>query len=147
MDGYLMVNYKHPNQRLLVNLYIAYYSSQRKGVSPHSPRVRIPGGGWEISELKRIEVNGHPANRVIIQKGENRQIVYYWFQGYGRIVANEYINKWYLFLDAVFKNRTDGALVRYVTAVLPNETIEAADERVLELMIKADVELPTYILD
>jgi exosortase D (VPLPA-CTERM-specific) len=147
MDDYLMVNYKHPNQRLPVNLYIAYYSSQRKGVSPHSPRVCIPGGGWEISELKRIEVNGHPANRVIIQKGENRQIVYYWFQGHGRIVANEYINKWYLFLDAVFKNRTDGALVRYVTAVLPNETIEAADERVLELMIKADVELPTYILD
>jgi EpsI family protein len=109
--------------------------------------VCIPGGGWEISELKWIEVNGDPANRVIIQKGENRQIAYYWFQGLGRIVANEYINKWYLFLDAVFKNRTDGALVRYVTAVLPNETIEAADERVLELMIKADVELPTYILD
>jgi len=147
MDDYLMANYQHSDHPLPVNLYIAYYQSQRKGASPHSPRVCIPGGGWEIADLKRVIVNGHRANRVIIQKGENRQLVYYWFQGHGRIVANEYINKWYLFLDAIFKNRTDGALVRYVTVVLPNETIETANERVLDLMIKADAELPTYILD
>lgn len=147
MDDYLMADYKHPNQPLSVNLYIAYYQSQRKGVSPHSPRVCIPGGGWEIADLKRLDVNGHPANRVLIKKGEQRQLVYYWFQGHGRIVANEYINKWYLFLDAVFKNRTDGALVRYVTPVLPHETIETADDRILDLMIKADAELPTYIVN
>lgn len=147
MDDYLLANYQHSEEQLPVNLYIAYYSSQRKGSSPHSPRVCIPGGGWEIAELKRVEVNGHPANRVIIKKGEHRQLVYYWFQGHGRIVANEYINKWYLFLDAVFKNRTDGALVRYVTAVLPHEKIETADERILNLMIEADAKLPTYILD
>ncbi len=119
MDDYLIANYRNDKQPMPVNFYVAYYESQRKGVSPHSPCVCIPGGGWGISDLQRIMVNDHPANRVIIKKGEQRQLVYYWFQGYGRIVANEYINKWYLFLDAVFKNRTDGALVRYVTAVLP----------------------------
>jgi exosortase D (VPLPA-CTERM-specific) len=147
MDDYLIANYRNDKQSMPVNLYVAYYESQRKGVSPHSPRVCIPGGGWEIADLQRIMVNEHPANRVIIKKGEQRQLVYYWFQGHGRIVANEYINKWYLFLDAVFKNRTDGALVRYVTAVLPGETLEVADARVLDFMTKADAELVNYILD
>lgn len=147
MDDYLIADYIHEEHLAPVNFYVAYYKSQRKGVSPHSPRVCIPGGGWEIAELKRITVNGHPANRVIIKKGEQRQLVYYWFQGHGRIVANEYINKWYLFIDAVFKNRTDGALVRYVTAVAPHESIEAADTRILDFMTKADAELVNYILD
>lgn len=147
MDDYLLANYVSEQQIAPVNFYVAYYESQRKGVSPHSPRVCIPGGGWEIADLKRIIVNGHPANRVIIKKGEQKQLVYYWFQGHGRIVANEYINKWYLFVDAVFKNRTDGALVRYVTAVSPQETLEAADARILDFMTKADAELVNYILD
>jgi exosortase D (VPLPA-CTERM-specific) len=147
MDDYLIANYVNDDQIAPVNFYVAYYKSQRKGVSPHSPRVCIPGGGWEIADLKRIMVNAHPANRVIIKKGEQRQLVYYWFQGHGRIVANEYINKWYLFVDALFKNRTDGALVRYVTAVAPHETIEAADTRILDFMTKADAELVNYILD
>ena len=147
MDDYLMANYRNENEPLPVNFYVAYYESQRKGVSPHSPRVCIPGGGWEIADLKRITVNGHPANRVIIKKGEQRQLVYYWFQGHGRIVANEYINKWYLFLDAVFKNRTDGALVRFVTIVSTQETLEAADARVLDFMTQVEPELANYILD
>jgi exosortase D (VPLPA-CTERM-specific) len=147
MDDYLLADYFSEEHVAPVNFYVAYYESQRKGVSPHSPRVCIPGGGWEISELKRISVNGHPANRVIIKKGEYRQLVYYWFQGHGRIVANEYINKWYLFQDALVKNRTDGALVRYVTAVSPDETLDVADSRILDFMTKADAELVNYILD
>jgi exosortase D (VPLPA-CTERM-specific) len=147
MDDYLIANYMNPEQFAPVNFYVAYYKSQRKGVSPHSPRVCIPGGGWEIAELKRVIVNGHPANRVVIKKGEQRQLVYYWFQGHGRIVANEYFNKWYLFVDAIFKNRTDGALVRYVSPVLQNESLETADARVLDLMMEADAELVNYVID
>ncbi len=147
MDDYLMANYVSENHPVPVNFYVAYYQSQRKGVSPHSPRVCIPGGGWEIADLQRVTVNDHPANRVVIKKGEQRQLVYYWFQGHGRIVANEYINKWYLFLDAVFKNRTDGALVRHVTPVLPGESLTQADERLIGFMVKADTELSNYVLD
>jgi len=146
MTDYLLANYRNDSQQL-VNFYVAYYQSQRKGVSPHSPRVCIPGGGWEISDLQRITAGNHPINRVIIKKGNQRQLVYYWFQGHGRIVANEYINKWYLLQDAVFKNRTDGALVRVVTSVGPNENIKAADQRLLDFMAQAEPELADYILD
>jgi exosortase D (VPLPA-CTERM-specific) len=146
MTDYLLANYQN-SQSELVNFYVAYYQSQRKGVSPHSPRVCIPGGGWEIADLERIKVGDHPVNRVIIKKGSDRQLVYYWFQGHGRVIANEYINKWYLFLDAIFKNRTDGALVRLVTNVSRNESLEAADTRLVDFMAHAEPELKHYILD
>jgi len=146
MTDYLLANYENKHQQG-VNFYVAYYQSQRKGVSPHSPRVCIPGGGWEIAGLKRLNVSGHPINRVLIKKGNQRQLVYYWFQGHGRIVANEYINKWYLFIDSIIKNRTDGALVRVVTNVAEYESLTDADARLVDFMAQAEPELKNYILD
>lgn len=146
MTDYLLANYRN-NQSSSVNLYVAYYESQRKGVSPHSPRVCIPGGGWEITDLKRTEANGHPVNRVVITKGDQRQLVYYWFQGHGRIIANEYTNKWLLFVDTISKNRTDGALVRVVTSVAPQESLEIADQRIIDFLTHAELELTKYLVD
>jgi|TARA_R100001143_G_scaffold44583_1_gene39908 exosortase D (VPLPA-CTERM-specific) len=146
MSDYLFVNYTGID-RNVVNLYVAYYETQRKGVSPHSPRVCIPGGGWEIADFRRDEVNGHPINRVVIKNGDQEQLVYYWFQGRGRIIANEYSNKWYLFNDAILENRTDGALVRYVTPVSPGETLKDADARIKLLMDQTGPELKRYIAD
>ncbi len=146
MTDYLLANYVN-EQEGLVNFYLAYYQSQRKGVSPHSPRVCIPGGGWEIANFQRIEATGHPVNRVIIKKGNSQQLVYYWFQGHGRVVANEYMNKWYLFLDAILKNRTDGALVRFVTSVGAHEDISRADERIIELIKKIKPNLDQFIVN
>ena len=146
MTDYLLVDYTNEKNEF-VNFYVAYYKSQRKGVSPHSPRVCIPGGGWEISKFDRIEANGHPVNRVLIKKGHQRQLVYYWFQGHGRIIANEYINKWYLFIDSMLKNRTDGALVRFVTNISQNEDERMADLRIQSLMKKADTEIDKFIVN
>tara|TARA_R110002074_G_scaffold402194_1_gene604457 strand:- start:66506 stop:68032 length:1527 start_codon:yes stop_codon:yes gene_type:complete len=146
MTDYVLANYTN-KQNELINFYVAYYQSQRKGVSPHSPRVCIPGGGWEIAEFERIEANGHPVNRVLIKKGNHRQLVYYWFQGHGRIVANEYINKWYLFIDSIFKNRTDGALVRYTTGVAPHEEMEVADKRLLSFMNESEKQFNKFIVE
>ena len=146
MTDYLLANYSNGKQPP-VNFYVAYYESQRKGLSPHSPRVCIPGGGWEISVFERIVVDGYPVNRSVIKKGEQTQLVYYWFQERGRIIANEYIKKWYLFLDALFENRTDGSLIRVVTNVAPNETLDEADARILDFMAIAKPELKQYLLD
>jgi exosortase D (VPLPA-CTERM-specific) len=110
-----------------VNFYVAYYESQRKGVSPHSPRVCIPGGGWSITDLKRVKLNvknyDNPVNvnRAIIQNGPNKQLVYYWFKQRGRDIANEYWMKWYLLTDSLTRNRTDGSLVRLTTPIIANE--------------------------
>lgn len=146
MTDYLFVNFKGIDSNI-VNVYVAYYESQRKGVSPHSPRVCIPGGGWEISEFNRSQVDGKPINRVIIKNGDQEQLVYYWFQGRNRQIANEYLNKWYLFQDALLENRTDGALVRYVTPVLPGESHQNADARIQSLMQHTTPEINRYIAD
>ncbi len=111
LDDYILSDYSKADHKP-VNLYIAYYSSQRKGVSPHSPAVCIPGGGWQITKLERTIYDDSrtqfPINRVLIEKGPAKEIVYYWFDERGKKIANEWISKWHLFVDAIFMNWTDG---------------------------------------
>ena len=140
VDDYILSDYKKPTGEA-VNFYVAYYASQRKGSSPHSPIVCIPGGGWQITKFERTSIRDPalnltlPLNRVIIARDNARELVYYWFVERNRTVANEYWAKWYLLVDAITKNRTDGALVRLVTPLRPGEAEDAADER-LHLFIK-----------
>ena len=122
-EDYIISNFDDGRDNL-VNFYVAYYESQRKGESAHSPRSCLPGDGWRIESLSQTripeaEINGQPlmANRVIMRKGDSRSIVYYWFQQRGRVITNEYLVKWYLFWDSLTKNRTDGALVRLVADI------------------------------
>jgi len=123
-----------------VNLYIAYYATQRSGVSPHSPSVCLPGNGWQMSVFERTSYASEehgislPLNRVIMTKGTNRELVYYWFEERGLKIANEYISKLYLLKDAILKNRTDGALVRLTTPVFAGETEGDADKRLQQFM-------------
>ena len=133
LTDYILADYSQDGKQH-INYYIAYYASQRKGVSPHSPQVCMPGGGWQITSIEPIMLDdgfGKPfkANRVIIQKNDQRQLVYYWFEQRGRRISSEYWMKWYLFKDALMMNRTDGALVRLVAPSPVSEPIEKADER------------------
>lgn len=104
-----------------VNLYIGYYGSQRQGDTIHSPQNCLPGAGWQPVEggAASLDINGRPitVNRYVIQKGLDRQVVLYWYQGRGRVVANEYANKFWLMVDAARLHRSDGALVRVVAPV------------------------------
>jgi exosortase D (VPLPA-CTERM-specific) len=145
LSDYLLADYKLDDKLPSVNLYVAYYESQRKGVSPHSPRVCIPGGGWQIAEITRTQIGDLPINRIVIKKEENTQLVYYWFQQRGRQFANEYLMKWYLFKDALLLNRTDGAMVRITTLVGHNEKITDADNRLKTFAQQVSPILPKFI--
>ena len=133
LDDYLLADYSDASGRT-INLYMAYYDSQRKGEAVHSPRSCLPGGGWQLREfgqrtLPGVRINGRAlrVNRTLIDLGDARQLVYYWFQQRGRIVTNEFAVKWYLFWDALTRHRTDGALVRIIIALPPGGNTEAAD--------------------
>lgn len=150
---YVLVNY-HNRQHDLVSFYVAYYESQRKGQSAHSPRSCLPGGGWRIESLtqQNIEgalVAGKPlrVNRVLISYGDQKQLVYYWFQQRGRVITNEYLVKWYMFLDAIRKKRTDGALVRLTTPLAPGEDPAKADLLLSQFSRDVTPELAKYIPD
>jgi exosortase D (VPLPA-CTERM-specific) len=150
VDDYILSDYDHPDGEL-INLYVAYYASQRKGVSPHSPIVCMPGGGWQIVQFDRTAVPSYeaggksPINRAVIERGRVKQLVYYWFVQRGRPVANEYWSKWYLFTDAIFKNRTDGALVRLTTPLAPGEPEREADARLQSFLQELNPRLTEFL--
>jgi EpsI family protein len=133
-----------------VNLYIGYYASQRQGDTIHSPQNCLPGAGWQPVEGGRVplDVNGRQltVNRYVIQKGLDRQVVLYWYQGRGRVIANEYANKFWLMLDAARLNRSDGALVRIVAPVLRSANgPKAADAAAADFTRAIFSRLPTYL--
>lgn len=141
-DDYIMANYSRAGDSSSVNFYVAYYASQRKGASVHSPKSCMPGDGWRITEFQQkqlagIQVSGGQplmVNRTIISKGEQKQLVYYWFQQRGRVMTNEYLVKWYLFWDAFTRSRTDGALVRLVIPVSEGADIAEAEGKMDQLL-------------
>jgi exosortase D (VPLPA-CTERM-specific) len=122
LDDYVMANYQN-SANLPVNLYVAWYDRQSTGESTHSPRACLPGGGWQIHELRQVQlataVKGHTlmVNRALIQHGDARQLVYYWFVQRDRVVTDEYLVKWYLLVDSLTRHRTDGALVRLIVPI------------------------------
>ena len=70
------------------------------------------------------------ANRMVIQKGLDKELVLYWYQSHGRTIASEYASKWYLVLDSIREHRSDAALIRIVTPLIGDEaatTRTAAD--------------------
>lgn len=127
VDDYINRRYVRDGE-IPVTMYVGYYASQRQGDTIHSPRNCLPGAGWQpvSSDRGTIDVGGGtiPVNRYLIQQGLDRQAVIYWYQGRGRVIANEYANKAWLMIDAARLRRTDGALVRLITPVVT--TPEAA---------------------
>lgn len=152
LDDYLMANYGRSDDRVPVEFYVAYYDSQRKGASVHSPRACLPGGGWRIEKFDQHQINdvGPDAssvrvNRVLIKLGTNRQLVYYWFQQRGRNITNEYLVKWYIFWDSLTQNRSDGAMVRLITPVPEGMDLAEADQRMEKFLRKVDPLLAYYV--
>jgi EpsI family protein len=108
-------------------LYIGYYRSQREGDTIHSPLNCLPGAGWQpvskayinipVQNANTSEITPITVNKIVVEKGIDRQLVLYWYEGRGRAVASEYASKLFMAYDAVRLNRTDGGLVRVVSPI------------------------------
>lgn len=134
-----------------IDLFLAYFPSQRSNKAIHSPKNCLPGSGWLPSESGFLQLTGPDGrvltvNRYIIAKGLDRQLVLYWYQAHNRVVASEYWAKYYLVADAMTMNRSDGALVRVVTPIASSEPAAAAEKRAVEfaqtLLPKLDAYIP-----
>ncbi len=120
-----------------VNLFVAFFPSQRAGDTIHSPKNCLPGAGWRPVESAHllIETPGRQqavVNRYIIEKGLDRAFVLYWYQSHGRVTASEYWARFYLVSDAIRMSRSDGALVRIITALRNEESADAAEKRAVD---------------
>jgi len=119
-----------------IDLFMAYFPSQRAGETIHSPRNCLPGSGWLPVESRRITVSlpGHApfaANRYVIAKGADRRVVLYWYWAHDRAVASEYWAKFYLVADSMRLHRSDGSLIRLISPLDAGESVDAGERRLL----------------
>ena len=133
-----------------INLFIAYFPSQRTGDTVHSPQNCLPGAGWTPVDSARINLAlpGHVPFRVtryIVMKGNSRLLVLYWYWAHDRGLASEYWAKFYLVADSIRTSRSDGALVRISGAMYPGESATAAEQRLLPFASDVVPLLGTYI--
>ncbi|MCP4024203.1 MAG: EpsI family protein, partial [Desulfobacteraceae bacterium] len=136
LNDYVMASFQNPAGKA-IDLYIAYYDSQQKGESIHSPATCLRGSGWTFKKTGKAflftdQNTTIPVNRAVIEKGPLKQIAYYWFPSRGRNLTNAYEMKWFNFWDALTRQRTDGALVRLISQSYPQEQMEDTEKRLQE---------------
>jgi EpsI family protein len=145
-DDTLTRVYADRNAKAALNLFIAFFKTQRTGQAPHSPKNCLPGAGWEESSVGVLDIDvpgeAEPirVNRYVVSKGEEKSVVLYWYQTQNRVVASEYMAKIYLVTDAIRYNRTDTALVRVVCPVARGDE-ESATRRAVDFVKAAFGEL------
>lgn len=151
-DDYANTTYTGAASPVPVNFFSAFYESQTEGSGIHSPEVCLPAGGWEIYSLDVHEVSfpetgfgTFEVNRAIIQNGRAQQVVYYWFEQRGQRFTNDFVAKLWVVWDSFVHDRTDGALVRFISPIEPGEQPEAADARIMELMAEVLPRLPRFV--
>jgi EpsI family protein len=146
-DDYLARNFESGGHQ--ASLYIGYYATQSNGATYHSPLNCLPGAGWTMSEGKRVAITSQSdgstfeANSFVIQNGNERALMIYWYQGRGRTTASEYWGKFYTIFDSVRRRRSDGAMVRVMVPM--GNSPEEAHKTAAEIASLAASELPAFV--
>lgn len=152
MTDYVARVYWRPDSTAAFTTYVGYYDKQTQGKSMHSPKNCLPGAGWEVLRDGTTTVTAadgpHVVNRYLLKNGAQQAVVYYWYQGRGRVVASEYLVKWDLLRDAAIEGHTEEALVRLIVFMDHAEGAEAradqlAQEIAPSLLNDVDAVLPT----
>jgi EpsI family protein len=147
---FLLRDYLRRSDEPSVNLFIAFFPSQRTGDTIHSPQNCLPGSGWTPLESERISVRRKDGatisiNRYIVARGADSDLVFYWYQARGRVTPSEYWAKIFLVIDAIRMNRTDGALIRVATPIRGPEGEGAAESEALTFVHQIIPLLDAYI--
>jgi EpsI family protein len=150
-DDYVSRDYVAGDGAAAASLYVGYYATQRTGATYHSPLNCLPGSGWTLNEPGRVGIkpsDGSPAfeaNRYIIEHAGDRQLMLYWYQGRGRAVASEYLDKVYTVFDSIRRRRSDGSMVRILVPVRGSEAEALA--RATQFAAQVAPRLPDYVPD
>ena len=137
-SDYLLRNYVNPSGNLC-KVFLAFFALQQEGQIIHSPRHCLPGNGWQINQRSIVRIQGSngtwEVNHLILGRNLEKLSVLYWYQGRGRIQADEYHDRAYLVLDGILHSRSDGSLVR-LTMATPNGVEQAlAQQKQLAALI------------
>ena len=145
-DDYVSRNFESGGR--VASLYVGYYATQQNGATYHSPLNCLPGSGWVMNDGGQISITpavgkSFNANRYVIQNGNERAVMIYWYQGRGKAVASEYWAKIYTVLDSFRERRSDGALIRVMAPI--ESSPAAAEKSAVELASQAAQELPVFV--
>ncbi len=149
-DDYVSRDYTDSAGRR-ASLYVGYYGTQRTGATYHSPLNCLPGSGWVLGEPQTVEVkpaDGRApfrANSYVIEHGPERMLMIYWYQGRGRAVASEYVDKVYTVFDSIRLRRSDGAMVRVLVPFRGSE--REAEQTAAQFAAHVAPHLPAYVPD
>ena len=131
VSDYVLRIYGSDTDSVRLSVYVGYYEAQTQGKTIHSPKNCLPGAGWEplAQEDLVLRSGGYPfpVNRYVLENKGHQAVVYYWYQGRGRVSANEYLVKWEQIRDRATSGRSDEALVRVLVPVNPRLGLAAAD--------------------
>jgi len=146
-SDYLLRDFRKSDGQV-ANLYVGYYATQRTGATYHSPLNCLPGSGWILSQPGKATISlpdgsTFVANKYVIQNGDYKSFMIYWYQGRGRNVASEYWGKIYTVLDSVRLRRSDGAMVRVTVPFRDSEA--AAQQTAIEFATAASTVLPQFV--
>jgi EpsI family protein len=146
-SDYLLRDFRKPDGQV-VNLYVGYYATQRTGATYHSPLNCLPGSGWILSQPGKATItlsdgSSFVANKYVIQNGEYKSFMIYWYEGRGRNVASEYWGKIYTVIDSVRLRRSDGAMVRVTVPFRDSEA--AAQQAAIEFASAASTVMPQFV--
>jgi EpsI family protein len=158
VSDYFLCRYINQDLHAVADIYIGYHRSQVREEgggsgenSIHPPAHCLPGSGWDIIDnqtvpldLEGLPQSGRFVKRMIIAKGQNRQLVYYWYQSRGRVIAHDWQKIFYVGLDRAIKQRTDGSLVRFTIPIIRNDE-EKADLAFHDLAPRILAEIPEYV--
>jgi len=144
---YLLRDFRKPDGKV-ANLYVGYYKSQRSGATYHSPLNCLPGSGWTLSQPGKATISlpdgkSFIANKYVIQNGDYKSMMVYWYEGRGRSVASEYWGKLYTVFDSVRLRRSDGAMVRVTVPIRGSEA--EAEQSALEFATAASTAMPEFV--
>lgn len=120
-------------------LFVAFFKSQRGGVTPHSPKVCLPGAGWTPLESRIISVrvpgenSAIPVNRYVVRRAGDRSLVLYWYSTAHHVVADEYISKLFLMYEGLRYRRSDEAVYRVIVPI-QGENDAAAESQAISFI-------------
>ncbi|HIF96209.1 MAG TPA: EpsI family protein [Myxococcales bacterium] len=152
VTDYLLCDFRNPELRAVANVYVGYHQTQTRDTGGsdniiHPPEHCLPGAGWDIIESDVVPLNlgfGGEARRVIIAKGNHRNLVYFWYQSRGRVIARNHEKVLYMFLDRATQRRTDGSLVRFTVPVLHGD-MDTAEQVFQSLATRITPLLSDYV--
>lgn len=135
VDDYIDYDFSSPDKQI-ISLYVSYFKALGITGGYHSPKNCLPGSGWNITGAEQIELVPSPSatafgpvkvNLMVVNNGSDKQVVLYWYQNCGRVIASEYWAKIYMVFDSIVKRRRDGSFIRVMAPFRDGELSEKTD--------------------